>query len=331
MTRTMTHHRTSRAVAGVALAATLGLGLTACGDEAPEAGSAPTETTSDDGAAGSAAPEPAEEETAETVTETVTESAAPAPPPEETETATETETVSASAPADGDGVRGGAVVQEYTEKLAGGNAEEAHAMLSEESKSYFPAPDGLLDSPEMAEMIEDIAGSQDVLFHSRPAFEEAHDGAEAVTAWGTNGDGETFAYGWAVRYDDDGAGPVVLDQDRFEVSTGIGRISWMNPGSVYEDDPTLINSEQPLSFALLKESNPEIAAVNASIDDGDLLTGDDLNELPTDGAQQYEVIGFDVTSLDPNAPHGMTVAWVAEDAPFVHVQSTGMVYSPDHG
>ncbi len=60
-------------------------------------------------------------------------------------------------------------------------------------------------------------------------------------------------------------------------------------------------------------------AVTASVDDG---TGPEpLTELPTDSAVQYELGDQEVTGLDDGV-HALTVSWVAEDEPFVHVRAT---------
>lgn len=332
MTRAMTNQRTSRTVAGMACAAALVLGLGACGDEVPGSGSVPTQPT-DDGAGDSAAPEPTSaDSTEEPPAETTTETAAPTPPP--AETATETETAPETAPETetGDGGedeeagQGQALVQEYADLLAAGDAEGAFEMLSEESEAYYYEPAELTDSPGMADMIGDISTSGDVRWTSRPAYPETHNSAEAVTAWGTDSEGTPFAYGWAARTTNDGEW--VVDQDRFEVSAGQSRVAWLNPGSSM-DDPTLIEPGLAPLFGLTKVEGIENVAVNATIDEGEMFVGEALTELPTEGVVQYELTEFDYGTLDPTAPHALTVAFVAEDEPFVHVQAAGFTLPAD--
>lgn len=328
MTRSMTNRPTTRALVGMTLAAALGVGLSACGDEAPESGSTPTDAI--DG--GDVQDEPTEGDgTEETVTETVTETVAP--PAEETEA--ETETVSATSGDDegaddgdteGDG-EGQALVQEYTDLLLAGDAEGAYGMLSAESEAYFVEASELIESAGMPEMIEDLSSSENLQWTSRPAYEETYNSAQAVTAWGNDADGEPFAYAWAARTTDDGEW--VVDQDRFEVSTGANRVAWLNPGA--GEDPTLINADEAPLFGLTTVEGIENVAVNATVDGGDVFVGDLLTELPTEGVVQYELTGFDYGTLDPNSPHALTVAFVAEDEPFVHVQATGFTLSVDHG
>lgn len=221
-----------------------------------------------------------------------------------------------------------ALVQEYTGLLTDGDAEAAHALLSQESTAYFETPESLLDSPGMPEMIEDIAGSEGAQWTWREAYPETHRSERAITIWGENADGLPFAYAWAARTTDDGQW--VIDQDRFASQTGLGRVLWLNPGASL-DDPHLADPHLPIWFGLSRYVGVENVAVNASIDDGDMFIGDTLLEMPGEGYVQYELIDFDVPGLTKSEPHALTVAFVAEDAPFVHVQATGFEVQTQFG
>lgn len=227
--------------------------------------------------------------------------------------------------ADTDPDEGLALVQDYTDLLAAGDADAAFAMLSEESKAYFDSPESLLESPGMPQMVEFLAGAGNQQWASREAYPETYRSERAVTVWGENIEGTPFAYGWAARLTDDGEW--VIDQDRFETGTGTGRVAWLNPG-VSMDDPHLVEPELPLLFGLTKMEGVQNVAVNASVDDGDMFIGEDLTELPTEGVVQYELTDFDVPGLAPNEPHALTTVFVAEDAPFVHVQVAGFALPP---
>lgn len=208
------------------------------------------------------------------------------------------------------------VVQSYLGLLAHGMPEEAFALLSPESHSYFRDAPTLSADRELQQVVERM-GVSETTWAARPAYEETHASEMVVTVWGQTQDGAPFAYAWGVRTLDDGEW--VIDQDLIGPYTGEGRISWLNPGVSVPEQPHLVNPESPLMFALLKERDVTNVAVTASVDDG--AGPEPLTELPTDGAVQYELSDHDVTGLDDGV-HALTVSWVAEDEPFVHVQAT---------
>jgi hypothetical protein len=208
------------------------------------------------------------------------------------------------------------VVQSYLGLLAHGMPEVAFALLSPKSHSYFRDAPTLSADRELQQVVERI-GVSETTWAARPAYEETYASEMVVTVWGQTQDGAPFAHAWGVRTLDDGEW--VIDQDLIGPYTGEGRISWLNPGVSVPEQPHLVNPASPLMFALLKERDVTNVAVTASVDDG--AGPEPLTELPTDGAVQYELSDHDVTGLDDGV-HALTVSWVAEDEPFVHVRAT---------
>lgn len=201
-------------------------------------------------------------------------------------------------------------VQSYVESVEAGDYEGAYEMLSPEALVYFPDV-SVFEENGVPDLADDLAGApNEPQWAIRPAYEETHDSAQVVSLWGADGDNEPFAYAFAVRKLD--GATWVIDQE-ITPSTGQDRLNWINPGSQEGLEEWMINPENPMLFALLKDSGPH-TAVTASINESEGLP---LNELPTDGAVMYE--------LDAELNDGYSViaaSWVAEDDPFVHTSAT---------
>lgn len=303
--------------------------MTACGSEEEPEVEPPPAAASEDPTDSEPSTEPAEETTdAEPTTEEPTEEpSAPAPTTEEptteaptteeptTEEPTGSDPTTQEPPAEGAG-DGEAFAQQYVDLVAAGDTAGAYGMLSPEAMTYYP-DETVFEENGIAGLAEDLANANgEPQMAIRPAYEETHNSAQVVTLWGATTEDEPWAQSFAIRKLD-GASWVV-DQE-ITPSTGDSRLNWLNPGIQEGVEEWMINPDQPLSFALLKQGGPN-TAVTASINDGD--GSQELTELPTDGAVMYELTGAELN----DGFSAITASWVAEDEPFVHTSSTPAGY-----
>lgn len=206
-----------------------------------------------------------------------------------------------------------AFAEDYVGAVTEGDTQRAYEMLSPEAMAYYPEL-SVFEENGIADLSADLAeASGELQWAIRPAYEETQDSAQVVSIWGEGGAGEPFAHAFAVR-ELDGMSWVV-DQD-VTPSAGDPRLNWLNPGIAEGVDPWVVNPDQPIQFALLKDAGPNVA-VTASIDDGSEVS-QQLRELPTDGAVIYELSEDELT----DGLHVVTAAWLAEDQPFVHTSAT---------
>lgn len=289
--------------------------VTACGtEEEPEVSGPPatSDTTPSEEPTATTEPEPTEEETTEEATgaEPTTEEATEEEPTED-ETTEVTQT-SAEPPVEGTG-EALPVAEEYVDHVASGDLEAAYSLLSPEALVYYPDVE-TFEQHGVANLAADLAdASGEPQIAVRSAYEETHDSAQVVSLWGETTDGEPFAHSFAIRNLDGVSW--VIDQD-ITPSTGQSRLNWLNPGIQEGVDEWVVNPDNPIMFALLKHSGPNVA-VTASINDGSEVS-QELTELPTDGAVMYELSDSDL----PDGVNAVTASWVAEDEPFVHTSST---------
>jgi len=282
--------------------------MTACGtEEEPEveAPTTSTEETPTDAAPTTAEPEPTD---GAPTTEEPTEETTASP----TEEPTSEEPTSGEPPEEGAGDPM-AFAEEYVGLVTSGDVDGAYGMLSPESIAYFPDVETFEENgvADLAEDLTDAAGEPE--WAIRSAYEETHNGARVVSVWGEGGDGEPFAHSFAIRQLD-GASWVV-DQG-ITPATGGNRLNWLNPGIQEGVDPWVVNPDAPITFALLKDSGPNVA-VTASIDDGSEVS-QQLTERPTGGAVMYDLSDSELG----DGLHVVTASWVAEDQPFVHTSAT---------
>ncbi|MCK0112389.1 hypothetical protein MWU75_09595 [Ornithinimicrobium sp. F0845] len=304
-------HRRSRsrrtAVATLPIAALVL--MTACGTEEEPEVEAPTTSaeTPTEAAPTTAEPEPTTE--APTTEEPTTEPTAEATEEPTTEPA---EPTSEEPPAEGAG-DAMTTAEQYVELVTSGDMDAAYGMLSPEAIAYFPDVE-TFEENGVAELAADLAdASGEPQWAVRSAYEETHDGARVVSIWGEGGDGDPFAHAFAVRQLDGLSW--VVDQG-ITPATGETRLNWLNPGIQEGVDPWVVNPDAPITFALLKDSGPNVA-VTASIDDGDEVS-QQLTERPTGGAVMYDLSDSELG----DGLHVVTASWVAEDEPFVHTSAT---------
>lgn len=204
-------------------------------------------------------------------------------------------------------------VQQYVSLVEEGDYEGAYEQLSPEALEYYPDVETFEAEgvPNLADELADAEGEPQ--WAIRSAYEETHDSAQVVSLWGEGSDGEPFAFAFAVRKLDGQSW--VIDQEVDE-SVAEDWANWLNPGTQQGVDPWVVNPDNPIMFALLKDRGP-VTAVTASIDDGDEVS-QELNVLPTDGAEMYELSDSELG----DGVHVVTASWVGEDDPFVHTSAT---------
>lgn len=321
---------TGRAVSISAAAVGALLLVSSCGADDPEvneppvgAPEEPAEDTSqeptaeppvEDPAEDTATEEPPQEDPAEdTTTEEPTEEPAPEEPTEDPEGSPEDPEGPPDEGAGDPATAGLEQVQSYVGLVEDGDYEGAYQMLSPEALNYYPDVSVFEETgvPNLADELADAAGEPQ--WAIRSAYEETHDSAQVVSLWGEGSDGEPFAFAFAVRKLDGMSW--VIDQE-VDPSVADDWANWLNPGTQQGLDPWVVNPEQPITFALLKERGP-VTAVTASIDDGDEVS-QVLNVRPTDGAEMYDLSDSDIG----DEVHVVTASWVGDDDPFVHTSAT---------
>lgn len=287
--------------------------VSGCGSEEPEVTETPSAPEATRGDAAPTTTMPEASESATSTTEEISQTGSETSEEPTTGTATQSSTEPPEEGAGEPASQGLGVAQHYAELIVDGALDDAYAMLSPESMAYFPDV-SVFEENGVAGLAEDLgAASGEPQWAIRAAYEETHDSAQVVSVWGEDGAGAPFAHSWAVRKLDGMSW--VIDQDD-SPTTGSPRLNWLNPGISEGLEWWQVNSESPISFALLKSSGPN-AAVTASIDAGD-ETSQQLTESPTGGAVMYDLSD----SALSDGLHVVTVSWVAEDDPFVHTSAT---------
>lgn len=318
------HRHGTRRLALVALPIAA-LVLTSCGEDEPEVEAPPaTEEPSAEPTTDEPSEEPTEEETDDgaATSEEGPPTEGSVPPGERPTTEgpsgeepTGSDPTTEEPPEEG-AADGEAFAQQYVDLVAAGDTTGAYGMLSPEAMAYYP-DETVFEQNGIAGLAEDLANANgEPEMAIRPAYEETHDSAQVVTLWGATTDDEPWAQSFAIRKLDGASW--VIDQE-ITPSTGDNRLNWLNPGIQEGVEEWMINPDQPMSFALLKNGGPN-TAVTASINDGD--GSQELTERPTDGAVIYELTGAELN----DGFSAITASWVAEDEPFVHTSSTPAGY-----